>query len=146
MELFGFGPHLMIEGMQANESRLDDLEFIRDVLNHMPLELDMNVVLEPHVSRMDGLTAQDSGITAVVIVKESHISLHTFPLKGFISVDIFSAQEFDVQKAVDFVVERFEVGRFETHLINRGREFPKNPLEIDRIVRGEREYLEARLG
>jgi len=41
---------------------------------------------------------------------------------------------------------RFQVGRFETHFINRGREFPKDPLEIDRIVRGEREYLEARLG
>ncbi len=146
MELFGFGPHLMIEGMQASESCLNDPEFIREVLTQMPLELDMNVVLEPHVSRIEGLTSQDSGITAVVIVKESHISIHTFPARGFLNVDIFSVREFDVQKAVDFIVERFEVGRFETHLINRGREFPKDLLEIDRIVRGEREYLEARLG
>ena len=146
MELFGFGPHLMIEGMQASESCLDDVEFIRETLAQMPLELKMNVVLAPHVSSIEGLTPQDSGITGVVIIKESHISIHTFPARGYISVDIFSAQEFDVQKAVAFVVDRFEVGRFETHLINRGREFPKDPQQIDRIVRGEREYLEARLG
>lgn len=44
------------------------------------------------------------------------------------------------------MVEHFEIGRYETYLINRGKEYPKD-LELARqIVAGEREYVQARIG
>ena len=44
------------------------------------------------------------------------------------------------------MVERFEIGRYETYLINRGKEYPRDLEMARRIVSGEREYVEARVG
>ena len=44
------------------------------------------------------------------------------------------------------LAEVFEIRRYETYMINRGKEFPKDPELARQIVLGEREYLEARVG
>jgi S-adenosylmethionine decarboxylase len=146
LELFGFGPHLMIDGYHANPEKLADFELVRQVLDQLPEEMEMTKVLPPVVQRYPALPGQAEGITGVVIIAESHIAIHTFPSERFISVDIFSCKEFDLGKALKRVVEHFEIGRYETYLINRGKEYPKD-LELARqIVAGEREYIEARIG
>ncbi len=145
MELFGFGPHLMIDGYQANPEKLADAEMIKRVLDEMPEAMEMTKVLPPFVFEYTGARAEDAGVTGVVIIAESHIAIHTFPEKRFISVDIFSCKEFDLRKAVDYLVETFEIGRYDTYLINRGKEYPKDPELARRIVEGEREYLESRI-
>ncbi|WP_299433319.1 adenosylmethionine decarboxylase [uncultured Meiothermus sp.] len=146
MELFGFGPHLMIDGYHANAEKLGDLELVRQVLEELSEEMEMTKVLPPMVQCYAAQPGHAEGITGVVLIAESHIALHTFPSQRFISVDIFSCKQFDLGKALKGVVERFEIGRYETHLINRGKEYPKD-IELTRqIVAGEREYLEARLG
>jgi S-adenosylmethionine decarboxylase len=145
MELFGFGPHLMIDGYHANPERLGNAELIRQVLEELPTEMDMTKVMTPHVQAYEGSTSEDAGFTGVVIIAESHIAIHTFPKRGFLSVDVFSCKEFDVQKALNYLIESFEMGRYDTHFINRGKEFPKDLAEVERIMSGEREYLEARI-
>lgn len=145
MELFGFGPHLMIDGYHANPEKLADLVLVAQLLADLPLELHMQPIMAPQVQQLDGLSPEGRGLSGVVLVAESHIAIHTFPERGFLSVDIFSCREFDVQQALAVLVERFDVGRFETHFINRGKEFPKDIAGAQRIVAGEREYLEARI-
>jgi S-adenosylmethionine decarboxylase len=145
LELFGFGSHLMIDGHHAEKSKLEDKDFIHSVLEKLPLEMDMHKVMPVHVMDVVGSHPEDSGITGVVIVAESHIAIHTFPEKRFVSLDVFSCKDFDTQKAVSSLVEAFQIGRFETHLINRGKEFPHDLPSIERILAGDRSYLEARI-
>ena len=145
MELFGFGPHLMIDGYHADSAKLGDVDMIRGVLDTLPLEMDMTKIMAPHVFRYQGSRPEDAGVTGVVIIAESHIAIHTFPHKGFISVDVFSCKDFDVQKAVSSLVAAFEIGRYDTYFINRGKEFPRDIGEVERIVQGDRDYLEARI-
>lgn len=145
LELFGFGPHLMIDGYHADSARLDDVDLIRSVLDRLPLEMDMTKILPPHVFRYAGLKPEDAGVTGVVIIAESHIAIHTFPHKRFVSVDVFSCKDFDTQKAVQSLVASFEIGRYDTYFINRGKEFPRDIAAVERIVQGERDYLEARI-
>lgn len=135
----------MIDGYHANPAKLDDVELIRQVLDELPVAMEMTKIMPPHVARHTGLTPEDSGVTGVVIIAESHIAIHTFPHKGFLSVDVFSCKDFDTQKALDALVGRFEIGRFDTHFINRGKEWPKNLEEVEKILAGEREYVEARI-
>ncbi len=145
MEIFGFGPHLMIDGYQANPQKLADKELIHKILDELPEEMGMTKVLPPAVFDYRGSRPEDVGLTGVVIIAESHIAIHTFPERRFISVDIFSCKDFDIKKAVDRLAEAFEIGRYETYLINRGKEYPKDPEEARMIIEGEREYLEARI-
>ena len=146
MELFGFGPHLMIDGYAANTAKLEDAGVLRAVLERLPTELGMHQVLEPHVFHHAGTHSEDAGLSGVVLVAESHIAIHTFPHKRFVSVDVFSCKDFDAQQTISRVVEAFDVGRFETTFINRGKEYPKDLERIERILLGERDYLEARIG
>lgn len=146
MELFGFGPHLMIDGYHANAEKLADFELVRRVLEELPQEMQMTKVLPPIVQRYAEHPGHSEGVTGVVLIAESHIAIHTFPSQRFISVDIFSCKEFDLGLALGSVVERFEIGRYETYLINRGKEYPKDVELARQIIAGEREYLEARVG
>ena len=109
----------------GNPDRLRDAELIRRVLNELPEEMEMTKVLPPFVYSY-GPGGED-GVTGVVIIAESHIAIHTFPKKRFLSVDIFSCKAFDMAKALKKLAEVFEIRRYETYMINRGKEFPKDP-------------------
>lgn len=144
MELFGFGPHLMIDGYHADAAKLADVSLVRSVLNQLPLDMEMTKILEPSVFEYTSAT-EETGITGVVIIAESHVAIHTFPGQGFVAVDVFSCKDFDSAQALHTLVEAFEIGRYDTHFINRGKEFPRDPERVERIVRGEREYVAARI-
>ena len=64
-----------------------------------------------------------------MLIAESHISIQTYPERGYLSLDIFSCKDFDHQKAISFAVEKFGISRYEHHLLDRGLEFPRN-LEV----------------
>ena len=145
MELFGFGPHLMIDGYDADPKKLADRDLIYKVLDELPEKMEMTKVLPPSVYDYKGQTEEDVGLAGVVIIAESHIAIHTFPKRRFVSVDIFSCKDFEVETAVRYLTEVFGIQRYETYLINRGKEYPKNPEEARMILEGEREYLEARI-
>jgi hypothetical protein len=74
----------------------------------------------------------------VVLIAESHISVHTFPEKAFMSVDIFSCKCFDVERAIRYMVERFQVGRYEHQLLDRGRHFPKDEETVTTVMGRQR--------
>jgi len=135
----------MIDGYAANAHKLADFELVRKVLEELPEEMHMTKVLPPIVQRYDGQLGHAEGVTGVVLIAESHVAIHTFPGQRFISVDIFSCKEFDLGLALKSVVERFEIGRYETYLINRGKEYPKDISMARQIISGEREYLQARI-
>jgi S-adenosylmethionine decarboxylase len=118
-------------------------EEVRRVLDELPEEMEMTKVLPPFVYSY-GPEGED-GVTGVVIIAESHIAIHTFPKKRFLSIDIFSCKAFDMAQVLRKLTAVFEIGRYETYMINRGKEFPKDPELARKIVLGEREYLEARV-
>lgn len=145
LEMLGFGPHLMLDGFHANPHKLTDAELLRQVLDELPAALEMTKILPPLVFNgsedLDGY----AGLTGVVLIAESHIAIHTFPEQDALVVDIFSCKDFDPQLAIKRLVDQFEIGRYTTYMINRGREIPKDLLLAQSIMAGEREYAETRI-
>jgi len=138
-----FGPHLMLDCYGCNESKLKDLKFILKFLNDLPILINMHKISEPHAIDYPGRQGSfdNGGISAVVIIAESHISIHTFPSHRYMSVDIFSCKEFDVEKATGFIIKSFEAKKFEKKILNRGLEFPKEMSKAIKIVEKQREKL-----
>jgi S-adenosylmethionine decarboxylase len=63
------------------------------------------------------------GVTAVAVLAESHLSVHTWPEYGYAAADIFTCGETtDPSAACKLLVERLRVGRFEVNTIDRGPE------------------------
>ncbi len=83
----------------------------------------MTKITQPYVFPYSGLVPEDKGITGTVIIAESHISIHTFQEKDYCFVDVFSCKDFNVDFAAEYVVDAFESGDFDRHVVQRGKDF-----------------------
>jgi S-adenosylmethionine decarboxylase len=133
---------LMVDAYGCDRSRLEDLSLIYDFLSEYPAELKMTKIMPPYVFRYEGKIPEDWGISGFVLIAESHISIHTFPEKNYLSLDVFSCKEFDAESAASHVEKLFAARRSEIKLLDRGLEFPKNIRESAHIVQEERHRLE----
>lgn len=133
-----FGPHLMLDCSDCDRAKLASVDLVSQVLDEFPAAIGMTKIMPPYVFRYHGEVPEDWGISGVVLIAESHISIHTFPEKGFFSLDIFSCKDFDVDKALEFAREKFNVGHYEKTLVMRGREFPRSRGRAGQIVELER--------
>ncbi|MEK6974300.1 MAG: S-adenosylmethionine decarboxylase [Nanoarchaeota archaeon] len=134
----GFGPHLMLDGYGAERKKLEDLNLIYRALDELPSEIGMTKIMPPYVFRYSGVKPEDWGLSGFVLIAESHISIHTFPEKRFLSVDIFSCKNFDTDFAQQYVRKLFNVGKFESIVLDRGTEFPKDIRATADIIRRAR--------
>src|SRR5213592_1261565 len=128
----GFGPHLMLDGYGCAKAKLEDLDLIYRILDELPRKIGMTRIMPPYVFKYSGLKPEDWGISGFVLIAESHISIHTFPEKKFVSVDIFSCKAFDSDLAAVYLKQAFGMTKVETNVLDRGTEFPK---EINGAVR-----------
>jgi S-adenosylmethionine decarboxylase len=145
VQLFSFGSHFMLEGYTADPARLGDALLLTQTLEALPLELELQRVMPAHVFAHKAQFPEDSGLSGAVLMAEGHIAMHTFPERRSLVVDVFSARDFDANKISGVVAQQFEVGRMETRLFHRGKEYPRQIEALERLLMGERDYIEARL-
>jgi len=138
-----FGPHLILEAYGCNKEKLADVNSMCKMLDAYPPQLGMTKIMPPYVFTYHGAVEDDWGVSGVVLIAESHISIHTFPDKGFATLDIFSCKDFDVEEAVKFFNSYFEPESFDQEVFMRGREFPRSAGRARAIVEGERARLTA---
>jgi len=60
------------------------------------------------------------GVSAFVLLKESHISIHTWPDRGYVAVDAFTCGNTDCRAAVREIERIFEPRRVEIRAVDRG--------------------------
>ena len=62
------------------------------------------------------------GVSGVVVIQESHLTIHTWPEYGYAALDLFTCGDtVRPEAAVDFLVETFSVGRWEMVEVERGK-------------------------
>lgn len=120
----GFGPHLMLDLHQCEFQALNSIETCFKLLDELPDHIGMTKITMPHVFPYSGLIPEDKGITGCVIIAESHLSIHTFPLKSYAFIDIFSCKPFHSDFAIDYCVKLFGCKNPDVHLTYRGKDFP----------------------
>lgn len=62
------------------------------------------------------------GYTGVVILAESHISVHTWPEKGYAAIDAFMCGNCDPRDILEDVLEFYKAERDKVEFIVRGAE------------------------
>lgn len=121
-ELNGYGPHLMFDAYKCDLAKLNDMKLVFQFLTDLPKQIGMNKLTQPYVLSYDGGDKPDDyGVTGVVIIAESHISIHTYPHDGAFFLDVFSCKPFDVEKAKQIIRETFGVNEEDVSLGVRGK-------------------------
>ena len=115
--------HLAIDGYGGDSAKMWDAQLVREFLYRCPESLGMTRITEPKVLEYNAPKAVDSGISGFVIIAESHISVHTFPHREYVNIDIFSCQSFDNQRALAEAKELFDLEKVQSWLLERGLEW-----------------------
>jgi len=130
--------HLIIDGFGKNKDILQDEVFIHDLLNEYPAKIGMTKISDPIVFRYSGAKPEDWGVSGLVFIAESHISMHTFVERKFINIDVFSCKDFDAERIMADMRDRFELVKMRSCLVRREWE-PSDlrecmePLELNSI-------------
>jgi S-adenosylmethionine decarboxylase len=120
-----FGPHLTLDLIGCPREILADLPLHFRYLKELPPLIDMTPITQPYVFPYEGLVPTDRGITGVIIIAESHISIHSFEEKGWCYIDLFSCRGFDTEKAIAITKEFFNPTECVARLVERGIGFPR---------------------
>jgi len=124
----GFGLHLTLDGYGGPQIKLADKKLIRRALIELPKLLKMHRFIDPVVKWYSGLIPQDCGYSGFVMIAESHISIHTFSEKRFLTADVYSCKPFDTKKTIDFFKKTFGIKELEINIIKRGLKFSKTQI------------------
>ena len=121
-----FGMHLMLDGRNCDKKKLTDMRFVKKFLKELPPLIGMHVISKPLVMRYKDKWASTPGITGLIVLAESHVSVHTFPDNNYIFVDLFSCNEFDAEKARKHIIKQFKIKDVIYYkVIKRGKGFVK---------------------
>lgn len=120
-----FGEHLMIDGYGGSSEKLNDKKLVLVALDELPGMLGMHKLAEPEVYFAEGNGGKDpGGWSGFVVIQESHISIHTFPARGFVSIDAYTCKNgLDTEKIIGYFVDRFELKDTEINLVERGKKY-----------------------
>lgn len=123
-----FGVHITLDGYNGCPARLSDFDHIKQCLSELPTQLGMHKLVEPTVLEVGELSLKDpGGITGFVLIAESHISIHTFPRRGFLSADVYTCQgTLKKQWIRSFFARSFGLKDIETNYLIRGSCYPKS--------------------
>ena len=126
-----FGPHLTLDLSGCARDTLTSLKLVYDILDQLPLQMGMTKLIPPFcMEYKEGSVPEDWGVTGFVVIAESHISIHTFPEKNYVFIDMFSCKTFDVEKAMKYLREIFKPQKATINLVHRGLDFPRQETEL----------------
>lgn len=110
------GNHMLAEYYGCNTSLLNDMDLLKQIM----------------ISAADiaGATIVDTsfhayspvGISGIVVVKESHFAIHTWPEYGYAAIDLFTCSlKMNYHKAFYFLKEKLQANYTDYQIIRRGK-------------------------
>ena len=107
--------HQIVEFNDCEESKIDNSDFVREIFLEAAKLGSATVVSECFHE------FSPYGITGVLVIAESHISIHTWPEHKYSAVDIFSCgNKVDYNKIIDYLKDKLKCKNFSSTSINRG--------------------------
>ena len=95
------GKHFLIELNDCNPKILNDLNAIRDIMLAAAIEAGATVLGESFHQ------FSPQGVSGVIIIAESHLTIHTWPEYGYAAADIFSCgTTVQPEKAAEVIINR----------------------------------------
>ncbi|MDE7164383.1 MAG: S-adenosylmethionine decarboxylase [Clostridiales bacterium] len=130
--------HFMLDGYGGSENRLDDLRTVNAVLNDIVTQLGTEAVMPPfllpYYYAKDG---EDDGISAFVILRGGHITLHTFPRRGCVFADLLYDGYADEDKFIELLRTYFKFEQKKS--LCTERRYADTTIDADRIWNGDDE-------
>lgn len=128
----GLGTHILLDLYGCDPGRLDDLEFLR----RMCLEgvrRSGATIMGDHFKQFE-----PQGVSGVVIVAESHLSLHSWPEFSYMAMDYFTcSSRIDIEAAIAYFQEQLSPQKLVKSQHSRGEEIDGKQWAVPRAAGAE---------
>ncbi len=115
MTMKPLGIHLLIEFCSCNRQKLDTLDYLESAMSRAAAAAGATVLK----TAFQDFNPQ--GVSGVVVIAESHLTIHTWPEHGYAAVDIFTCgTRVDPWKAVEYLEQELEAGSTHVKDFQRG--------------------------
>jgi S-adenosylmethionine decarboxylase len=109
------GYHVLAEFYDCCAEVINSVEKVEDALMES-VRISGATIIKPVFHKFN-----PHGVSGVVVIAESHFSVHTWPEYGYCAVDIFTCGEtIDSRKSINFLKERFSARRISLMEVKRG--------------------------
>jgi S-adenosylmethionine decarboxylase len=114
MNMETMGRHVISELWGCDIEKLNDLNFIEQTFVEAALKSGAEVrevafhKFAPH------------GVSGVVIISESHLTIHSFPEHGYASIDVYTCGDLNPNIAADYIAQTLNAQTRENIEIPRG--------------------------
>jgi S-adenosylmethionine decarboxylase len=109
------GKHLIIEFHDCDPEVLNDSDACQEHILEA-VRLSRATIIQPFFHKFN-----PHGVSGIVVIAESHFSIHTWPEYGYCALDIFTCgDEIKSEPALNYLRENFKAGHFSIMEIKRG--------------------------
>jgi S-adenosylmethionine decarboxylase proenzyme len=110
----GVGTHVLAELFGVRKDRLSEVSVVRDIMYKIMREAGFLAVGETFHQ------FQPQGVTGIILLSESHFSIHTWPEKDMLAADIFSCSGRDhALLALEALKSNFEPIKIKHQVVER---------------------------
>lgn len=109
------GRHVIAELWECNKDKLNDMNLIEQVFVNAALKAGAEV------REVAFHKFAPCGVSGVVIISESHLTIHSFPEHGYASIDVYTCGDtINPNVAAEFIAEALEAKKSEKAELPRG--------------------------
>ena len=109
------GNHLVLDG--SSKQSFKNPGQVEAALKRITRKLKLDVVSEPVIIETQ---EPEENITGTILLKQSSITMHVYPKKKWVCLDIYSNEEFDANKTAKFLIKDLKIIKFKKQILKRG--------------------------
>lgn len=129
-----FGRHVAVDTWGVDFLKLNDVRYLEQQLVQAAQACGATVL------STQSKQFEPQGVTVLVMLSESHLSIHTYPEKGFAAIDCYTCgTSVDPQDAIDYVLTALQPSERYSQTLIRGQ----GPIEVMAVAPTERVAAEA---
>ncbi len=123
-----FGDHLVFDAYGCPFETLNSRETCLEILENIVRLANMHKLIEPYIieaTSNEVLGGKDpGGFSGFVLIQESHVSVHTFAKRGFVTLDVYSCKDFETNEIVKYLLKAFQPKDYNILNFERGMKYP----------------------
>lgn len=109
------GYQLTIDFYDCNSTIIDNVDKIKSILETGAKMMNLSIV-KTVIHEFSPI-----GISGVVVIKESHIAIHTWPEHNYVALDFFTCNKsYPLNEGIQWIQKEFEANKIEKTTIQRG--------------------------
>lgn len=108
------GRHFIAEFYKCNPITINDIHAVETIMTEAA-GISGATIIKPFFH-----TFSPQGVSGIIVISESHFAVHTWPEYSYAAVDLFSCSDFQYEKALKHIKDKFESYEYMINVINRG--------------------------